>query len=72
MARKYSFKLIFLKCILEFMINTVPPASNIVYGREKCLECKNFTHSINQWQCRPVRFQSRLLLQKGVIVKVRI
>ena len=28
-------KLIFLKRIFEFMINTAPPASNSVYGREK-------------------------------------
>ena len=32
---KYAVKLIFLKCIFEFMINTAPPASNSVYGREK-------------------------------------
>ena len=32
---KYALKLIFLKCIFEFMINTAPTASNSVYGREK-------------------------------------
>ena len=32
---KYALKPIFLKCIFEFMINTAPPASNSVYGREK-------------------------------------
>ena len=32
---KYALKLIFLKRILEFMIDTAPPASNSVYGREK-------------------------------------
>ena len=32
---KYALKLIFLKCVFEFMINTAPPASNSVYGREK-------------------------------------
>ena len=32
---KYTLKLIFLKCIFEFMINTAPTASNSVYGREK-------------------------------------
>ena len=33
-AMKYALKLIFLKCIFEFMINTAPPDSNSVYGRE--------------------------------------
>ena len=32
---KYALRLVFLKCIFEFMINTAPPASNSVYGREK-------------------------------------
>ena len=32
---KYALKLIFPKCIFEFMINTAPPALNSVYGREK-------------------------------------
>ena len=32
---EYALKLIFLKCIFEFMINAAPPASNSVYGREK-------------------------------------
>ena len=35
MTLKYALKLIFLKCLFEFMINTAPPASNSVYGREK-------------------------------------
>ena len=35
MALKYALKLIFLKFIFEFLINTAPPASNSVYGREK-------------------------------------
>ena len=34
-ALKYALKLIFFKCIFEFMINTAPQASNNVYGREK-------------------------------------
>ena len=34
-ALKYALKLIFLKCLFEFMINTAPPASNSVYGSEK-------------------------------------
>ena len=32
---KYALKLIFLKCLFEFMMNTAPPASNSVYGREQ-------------------------------------
>ena len=35
MALKYALKLFFLKRIFEFIINTAPPASNSVYGREK-------------------------------------
>ena len=37
-ALKYALWLIFLKCICEFMISLkkAPPASNSVYGREKC------------------------------------
>ena len=38
---KYAFTLIFLKCIFEFMINTVPTTSNSVHGREKCFKCNN-------------------------------
>ena len=33
--KKKGVKLIFLKCIFKFMINTAPTASNRVYGREK-------------------------------------
>ena len=47
MALKYSLKLIFLKCIFEFMINTAPQASNSVYAREKCLNSINFTQRID-------------------------
>ena len=44
MALKYSFKLFFLKCIFEFMINTAPQGSNGVNGREK------YFYTINlQW-----------------------
>ena len=35
MALKYSFKLIVLQFIIEFMINTALQASNSVNGREK-------------------------------------
>ena len=40
---KYAFKLIFLKCIFEFMINTVTTTSNSVYSREKCFKYDNFS-----------------------------
>ena len=50
MALQYSFKQVFLKFIFECVINTAPQASNSVYGRGKCLKCKNFTESIFQWQ----------------------
>ena len=36
LALKYALKLILIKCIFEFLINTAPPASNSVYDREKC------------------------------------
>ena len=42
MALKYSLKLIFLKFIFEFMINTTPQASNSINGREKRYEFINF------------------------------
>ena len=34
-ALKYALKLVFLKCVFEFMINTALPAENSVFGREK-------------------------------------
>ena len=42
MALKYALKLIFLKCIFEFMINTAPPTSNSIHGREKCFKYNDF------------------------------
>ena len=45
---KYAFKLIFLKCIFEFMINTAPTTSNSVHGREKCFKCNNNYFSITK------------------------
>ena len=48
MALKYAFKLIFLECIFEFMLNTAPPTSNSVHGREKCFKCNNFNLLIVQ------------------------
>ena len=47
-ALKYALKLIFLKCIFEFMINTALPASNSIYGREKLFD---MTKSILQIMC---------------------
>lgn len=44
MTLKYPFKLIVVKCIFEFFINTAPQASNSSYGREKCLNCNNLRY----------------------------
>ena len=49
MALKYTFKLTFHKCIFEFMINTAPPTSNSVHGREKCFKYNNCGVTIFQW-----------------------
>ena len=43
---KYALKLIFLKCIFELIINTAPPASNSVYGREKLFDMTKFIFQI--------------------------
>ena len=56
---KYALKLIFLKCIFEFMINTAPPASNSVYGREKLID---MTKLIFQIKCVTVVQWSRSCL----------
>ena len=50
MVLKYVLKLIFLKCIFEFMINTAPPALKSVCFRQKCLKYNSFTSVINLWQ----------------------
>ena len=42
MALKCSFKLFFLKCVFEFMINTAPQGSNSVNGRVKYFKAINF------------------------------
>ena len=42
MALKYLFKLFFLTCIFEFMINTAPQGSNSVNGRKKYFKTINF------------------------------
>ena len=43
------FKLIFLKYIFEWMINTVPLTSNSIHGKEKCFKYNNFSITIIQW-----------------------
>ena len=45
----WAFKLIFFKCIFEFMINTVLPTSNSVHVREKCFKYNNCSITIIQW-----------------------
>ena len=52
MVLKYSFKLFFLKCILEFMIITAPQGSNRVNGREKYFKSVNFKN-INPFAPEP-------------------
>ena len=53
-------KLVFLKCMFEFMVNTAPPTSNSVYGREKCFKCNNFSihHSFCIWTWSNVAWQA--------------
>ena len=46
LALKCAFKLIFHRCIFEFMINTAPPTSNSVHGREKCFKYNKFRATI--------------------------
>ena len=48
---KYALKLVFLKCIFEFMINTAPPASNSVYGREKLFWYDKINYSNHMCHC---------------------
>ena len=63
-------ELIFVKCIFEFMINTAPPPSNSVYGREKLFwydKITFWTHVCHCgavvkklfWMCRQTGFDSR-------------
>ena len=63
-------ELIFVKCIFEFMINTAPPPSNSVYGREKLFwydKITFWTHVFHCsavvkmlfWMCRQTGFVSR-------------
>ena len=39
---EYAFKLIFLKCIFEFIIKTAPTTSNSFHSREKCFKYNNY------------------------------
>ena len=44
----------FLKCIFEFMINTAPPGSDSVNGREEYFNCINFkkkNSAVVPWPC---------------------
>ena len=49
-----SFKLVFLKCIFECMINTALPASNSVYGREKLFRYDKINVSNHVCHCGAV------------------
>ena len=51
---KYALKLVFLKCIFEFMINTALPASNSFYGREKLFRCDKINVSNHVYYCGAV------------------
>ena len=55
---KCALKLIFLKCIFEFMINTSPPASNSVYGREKLFWYDKINFSNHVCHCGSVDKES--------------
>ena len=43
MALKYSFKLFFLKCIFEFMINTAPPNKTAFTAEKNALAYQCFS-----------------------------
>ena len=51
---KYALKLIFLKRIFEFMINTAPLASNSVYGREELFGYDKINFSDHVCHCGAV------------------
>ena len=53
-ALKYALKLVFLKCIFEFIINTALPASNSVYGREKLFRYDKINVSSHVCHCGAV------------------
>ena len=53
MALKYALnKLIFLERVFEFMINTAPPTSNSVHGRDKCFKYKTATSVVKDLNSR--------------------
>ena len=51
---KHALKLIFLKCIFEFVINTAPTVSNSVYGREKLFWYDKINFSYHMCHCGAV------------------
>ena len=51
---KYAFKLIVLKCIFEFMINTAPPTAKSVYGSEKLFSYGKINSSNHVCHCGKV------------------
>ena len=61
---KCALKLVFLKCIFEFMINTVPPALNSVYAREKLFWYPkiDFSNHVCHVQISRVRLLATLFL----------
>ena len=66
-------KLIFLKCILKFVIKTASPTSNNVKDRHIWFKLNNFTCSITEWQRGPsvievVRYQPVVMLQVWITV----
>ena len=48
---KNALKLVFLKCVFEFMIDTAPPASNSVYGRENLFSYDKINYSNHACHC---------------------
>ena len=54
MALKYALKLIFLKCMFVFMINTAPTASNSVYGKDKLFLYDKINFSNHVFHCGAV------------------
>ena len=72
MVLKYSFKLFFLKCILEFIIITAPQGSNSVNGREKYFKSVNF-NNFKPRSCRMAQpYEASLSALEEVEVQVQI
>ena len=51
---KYALKLVFLKCVFEFMINAALPAENSVFGREKLFSYDKINFSKHVRYCGAV------------------